>query len=754
MRAAHSLKGAARILDLVNVAQLAHVLEECLLGARSARLVLSSSDVDLLLQAVDSIKGAARIIADRLPGGRAQVETAALVTTQRLSALARRSAMAASLAGAVAQTPQELSLPGVGPVQVATPPRLSRAPVVFHVQKAFEQALGSRSMPARSIPVRSIPVPSRRTPPYRPRQPKSGERVLRVAADSMERLVGLAGESLVESRRVASFARGLQRMRKRHSALIDTLDAIERSIAGLPAAAEARERCDEARAEAREYAASMVQHAGELDDYIRRAEVLGESLYREALKSRMRPFADGTAGFPRLTRDLARELGKRVRLEISGESTEVDRDVLDGLEGPLSHLVRNALDHGIESPEQRARQGKPEIALCRIEAHHHAGMLSIAVSDDGRGIDPETIRVQVVERGLTSAVLAANLSAPELFEFLFLPGFSTAPSVSEISGRGVGLDVVRTSVEALGGTARVHSEPGVGCTFHLQLPVTRSVVRAVVAEIAGEAYAFPLLRIERIDRVPVSDVKRLENRPYFVLEGVPIALIGGRDALGLSGSSTRQPILNVIVVGDEQTRFGLVVDELCGEHDLVVRPLDPRLGKVQDIAAAAILSDGWPTLIVDVDDLMRSLDRMVQAAPAAAVEGAISVVPVAARKRVLVVDDSIMVREAERQLLVNRGYEVDVAVDGVDGLNTVRRRSYDLVITDIDMPRMNGIELVRSIKEDPALRAIPVVIVSYKDREEDRMRGLSAGANYYLSKSSFHDDKLVEAVEDLVGAAS
>ncbi|HEX2676117.1 MAG TPA: response regulator, partial [Polyangiales bacterium] len=416
---------------------------------------------------------------------------------------------------------------------------------------------------------------------------------------------------------------------------------------------------------------------------------------------------------------------------------------------------RNALDHGIEPPEDRVAAGKPEVAVIHIEARHHAGMLSITVGDDGRGIDPERIREKVVDRGLlANPALAATLSRAELLDFLFLPGFSTAESVSEISGRGVGLDVVKNSVEALGGSVRVTSELTKGTVFHLQLPVTRSVIRAVVAEIASEKYAFPLLRIDRIDRLPLAAVKTMENRQYILIDDTPVSLVSARHVMGVPEAEQDGAELNVVVVSDRKQRFGIVVDEFCGEQDLVVRPLDARLGKIQDIAAAAILIDGTAALIVDVDDMVRSIERMIQGGRMNRVTGTRGMPLLAAKKRVLVVDDSITVRESERQLLKNRGYDVDVAVDGVEGWSSVRNAHYDLVITDIDMPRMNGIELVKSIKGDAKLAGMPVVIVSYKDREEDRMRGLEAGANYYLTKSSFHDDKLVEAVEDLIGGAT
>jgi two-component system, chemotaxis family, sensor histidine kinase and response regulator WspE len=326
--------------------------------------------------------------------------------------------------------------------------------------------------------------------------------------------------------------------------------------------------------------------------------------------------------------------------------------------------------------------------------------------------------------------------------------------VTEISGRGVGLDVVQDMVKSVGGVVRVASRAGKGTRFTLQLPITMSVIRALLVRIAGEPYAFPLNRIDRIVRVPRDEVRRLEGRPHFLLDDQLVGLVDAVQVLELPESGGAEDPMPVVVVSDRNHRFGMVVDAFLGERDLDVRPLDPRLGKPPDINSASVLDDGWPVLIVDVEDLVRSIDNLLgnrrlksSAGPSAATRARKPV------KRVLVVDDSITVRELERQLLEGRGYAVDVAVDGVDGWNAVRAGDYHLVISDVDMPRMDGIGLVRSIKQDPRLKSTPVVIVSYKDREEDRMRGLDAGADGYLTKSSFHDQTFLDAVADLIGEA-
>jgi two-component system sensor histidine kinase and response regulator WspE len=355
---------------------------------------------------------------------------------------------------------------------------------------------------------------------------------------------------------------------------------------------------------------------------------------------------------------------------------------------------------------------------------------------------------------LATAEIASRLTETELLEFLFLPGLTMKDAVTEISGRGVGLDVVQDTLKQVRGTVRVSTQPGQGTRFQLQLPLTLSVVRTLLVQIADEPYALPLAQIVRTARIPGSSVEYLEGRPHFTHGGRPTGLVGGRRVIRGEDADLAAPELNIVVLGSRERTYALVVDRFLGECELVVHTLDPRLGKVKDVAAAAVMEDGSPVLILDVEDLIRSIEKL-------ATEGRIGGIgrpgtgAVQQRlRRVLVVDDSLTVREVQRKLLVSSGYEVDVATDGMDGWNAVRTGHFDLVITDIDMPRMDGIELVTLIKKDPHVKSLPVMIVSYKDRPEDRRRGLDAGADHYLAKTSFHDAALLDAVRDLIGEAA
>jgi two-component system sensor histidine kinase and response regulator WspE len=379
------------------------------------------------------------------------------------------------------------------------------------------------------------------------------------------------------------------------------------------------------------------------------------------------------------------------------------------------------------------------------------GMLSITIADDGRGVDTEKLRKTIVKRKMVNKQMAANLSESELLDFLFLPGFSTKQEVTEISGRGVGLDVVHSVIQEMRGQIRASSKPGKGMRIQLLLPLTLSVMRSLLVTISGQPYAFPLARIERILNVNKQTLKVMDEQQYMTLDDKHIGLVEASQVLELNASAHNDDEYSVIIVGDRSKEYGIVVDEFLGERDLAVHLLDNRLGKIKDISAGALMEDGTPLLIVDVDDLIRSIDVLVSGERLKKLSESKQNNTDQVRKKILVVDDSITVREVERNLLESRGYDVDIAVDGMDGWNTIRNTDYDLVISDIDMPRMNGFEFVGLIKSDPNLKDIPVMIVSYKDREEDREQGLRVGADYYLTKGSFHDESLIDAVQDLIG---
>jgi len=581
----------------------------------------------------------------------------------------------------------------------------------------------------------------------------ASDRTLRVAAENLDRLLALSGQAVVEARTLRPFNDSLLTVLHRHREAAADLQRLRTRLIDEAVGEPLRVAFDEAIRSVEDSADELAERLGVLETFDRRHLALSNQLYEAALASRMRPFSDITGGYPRMLREVARALGKQVHLTIVGEATQVDRDILSLLDAPIGHLLRNAADHGIESTEQRAATGKSPEGQILIEARHVAGTLVIEISDDGGGIDIEAVRAAVVRRGLVKAGIAERLSEAELLEFLMLPGFSMRDQVTAVSGRGVGLDVVQTTVRQVRGSLRISQTRGVGTRFRLQLPLTLSVMRCLLADVDHEPYAFPLAHIRRALRVPHASVETIEGRPHFTLEGQAVALVLASQIFRSVAPSENEEGLSVIVLGNTEETYGLIVDRFRDERMLVVQPLDPRLGKVSDIAAASLMEDGSPVLIADVEDLMRSMAKLASAARGGVVARSSANATRVRRKRVLVVDDSLTVRELQRKLLSNGGYDVSVAVDGMEGWNALMSERFDLVVTDVDMPRIDGIELVMMIRRDPEFRSLPVMIVSYKDRPEDRQRGLDAGADHYLAKSSFHDAALLDAVHDLIGDA-
>ena len=719
MRAAHSVKGAARIINLDGAIGLAHSMEECLVRIQKGTEIPTASRIDELLRGSDIL----RSLADH----KSEDEARAWLEQE---------------AGPISALAEGLNLPpkaGVSAV-VVVPTAKPVAPAAIPVAPTATPVAPAVT-PAPTVV--KVATPPAATPSAASAPSAASDAAVLVSSSSLERLLQLSGEALVEARRLESIRRTLTRAKiaqRQLTAALDSLQVTGRHAGdAMTAVATSRDALDEA--------------LHQVEDHLRRGEELASALHNEAVSSRMRPFGDACGGLARSVRDVARTLGKEVRLIIAGEQVPVDREILRQLEAPLGHLVRNAIDHGIESPDERVAAGKMRQASLRVEARHHAGSLIVEVREDGRGIDRTNLRARIISKKLSEASIVETLGDAELFDFLFLPGFSTAAAVTDISGRGVGLDVVQSMAHSVGGSIEVRSSPA-GTSFAMRLPVTLSVVRAAVISIAGETYALALARLERIDRIARSELKTVEGRLTTVIRGEIVGLVHATEILQLKASTQSESAdeLAIVSVLAGSRTVGFVVDSFLGEEDLVVRRMDARLGDVAHVDAASIRENGDLLLILDADDLVQSALQLLEQGKLRGDEGR-AAISKRKQRRVLVVEDSITVREVERQMLLRAGYAVDTAVDGMDGWNAVQKVKYDLVVSDVDMPRMNGIEFVRKMRADRRYETLPVVIVSYKDREEDRIAGLEAGASAYLTKGSFQDQSFLQTIADLIGAA-
>ena len=658
MRAAHSLKGAARIVGMTPVVALTHAMEDRFVTAQGG-LAVQADELTVLLRGVDVLRSIGSLTEDAMPAWIAAQEGAV-------------AGLVGQLGGGVAE----------GPVAVLDRP----AEVVPH----------------------------------------GSETNLRITTLRFDRVVALSSESVVRAHALEHLSESIVQVRAKLDRMIPQLAEGAVQVEEVSAVrAQVTVLLDAMHTAAHAYA----QNAGEL--------------HREVMLAKMRPFSDVVPGLQRLVHETAAELGKSVAFTVEGGRAEVDRDILERLRAPLEHLLRNALDHGVETPAERALRGKSPQAAVVLKASHENGRFVVLLSDDGAGIVLDDVRARAVAKGLVLAAVAAELQRDEVLEFLFLPGFSTRTEVSEVSGRGYGLDIVQTMVQAAGGSVQVSSEAGVGTEFKVTLPVSRSLLRVMLVEVDGQVYCFPLARLARVAAVDVrydgdTAVAEEDGQSWPVMQ-LANALHDAQERV-MAGPAT---VLFFLRENGREAKIAFAVDRLVGETTVAVRALDARLGKLPGIAAVTLTAENVPMLIVAPDDVLRFAEQKRERRLA---EGA-------ARGSVLVVDDSPTVRQMLRRTLLRERYRVAVAEHGGSAWNLLQVEEFDLLVSDVDMPEMNGIELVERVRAKARLQHLPVILLSYKGREEDRRRGLEAGADAYISKGEFDERAFLRMVEDLIGPA-
>lgn len=692
MRSAHSIKGAARMVGIGGVVKIAHAMEDVFVAAQNMQITLNRGSIDLLFICTDLLQ---------------QIEN-------------------------------------ISSTDVAQWTDTNTSNLITCIHELERVHNGEEITTVENIIIKETKSPDTTL------QSNTADNMVRVSTERINKLVGLAGELTVSTNWIHGYSDSLLTLKRKHNDILDQIDRLRSIIEDSKHSELENKLITSIQHKAEEYRENITDHIMSLDNFDRRSSNLTSQINHEIVSSRMRPFSDSTQGYKRMVRDISHSLNKKVLLEIEGENTLVDRDILEKLDAPLNHMIRNAIDHGIETPEERIQKGKTDTGTIKLSASHQSGRLRVQVKDDGRGVDIENLRDKILNKKLVNQNMAENLSKSELLDFLFLPSFSTRSEVTELSGRGVGLDVVHSALQDVRGKLHADTELDQGMEINMELPLTLSIIRSLLVDINNELYAFPLAKIQSLITINKQDISIFEDKQYITVDNKHIGLIHCAQILGLQNSLSNDNEIPIIIIGDWNMSYGLVVDNIIGERGLALRTLNKKLGKIKDISSAAITDDGEPVLVFDVDDLQQSIQDIISGKDLYKV-GIDNNQDITTQKHVLVVDDSLTVREIEKKLLESRGYLVDVAIDGVDGWNIVRSGKYDLVISDIDMPRMNGIEFITMIKNDAALRSIPVMMVSYKDRPEDKQKGLEAGADYYLTKGSFHDDTLLDAVIDLIG---
>ncbi len=488
--------------------------------------------------------------------------------------------------------------------------------------------------------------------------------------------------------------------------------------------------------------------AKNLADDVSRGSVVVNELQEQGMRLRMLPVSTVFATLPRAVRELARSFKKDVELVMEGGETELDKKVLEEINDPLIHILRNAVDHGVEPADVRAESGKPEKAIIRMSARQEGDHIVIEVSDDGAGIDAEKVKKAAVRKGYVAQSEADAMSDRAATYLIFEKGFSTSAIITEMSGRGVGMDVVREFiVEKLKGSLDVSSKLGEGTTFKLTIPLTLAIIRALMLRVGGRVFALPTASVEETMRLEPSEIVKAEGQDVIRSQRRTVPVVQLADILGVPTGASNNGKRAIVTVGFSGHRIGFVVDDFVGEQQIVIKTLGSHLRKVDNVAGVTILGAGEVVPILNVQDLMMNARSRGRHRRHADERAEVRDRP----RRVLICEDSFTTRELERSIFEAAGYEVEVAMDGQQGLVKLKEDlDIDAVITDAQMPNMTGFELTRAIKGDSRLREIPVVIVTSLERDEEKAEGIGAGADAYITKSVFNQDTLLDTVERLM----
>lgn len=495
----------------------------------------------------------------------------------------------------------------------------------------------------------------------------------------------------------------------------------------------------------------LTQLRSKLYEDSRRLGFVSEQLGNGIRTIRLLPFSSIFNQFPRLVHELAQTLHKDVELVLEGADVVADKRILEELKDPIMHILRNAIYHGLEDPAQRLKSGKSSRGKIVIRASQSSDHINLEVQDDGRGLDLAKIKRIALKQGFINEEQLASMTDVQIQALILTPGFTTTRLVTEISGRGVGLDVVRANVEKLKGTIQIDSKPGMGVTFRLQLPLTLSTIRVQIVGVQDRSYALPLEAIQFSRRFKVSDLFSMKGRQALSLNGQPVAVVYLGHLLELQNSAFSQAeALHVTFLNVENELFGLIIDELLDETEVMLKPQSQLLKRVRNVAAATILMSGEICPVLNPSDLLKSMRKHYLQGGHGTVRSEALAANDQRRKTLLLVEDSMTTRTQEKRILESAGYNVVTAVDGLDAYHKFQSSRFDGVVSDVEMPNMNGFALTEAIRKDKQHADIPIILVTSLSSEADQRRGLEAGANAYLVKSAFDQKVLLDCLARLV----
>lgn len=657
LRSAHTLKGSANMVDLVELAGVAHRLEDLLKNLQNGEQELSSDLVDVLLVATDALE--------------------ALMSQAQSS----------------------------GGISVN----------VDSVVKALETGTISGEQAVEEA-----------APDYEGTERRTS---VRASVERLDQLVNHMGEILLSQKA----------MNARQRQMTNLLNQMDIALS--------RQQGTNDDLSLKALRSNMVSLINDFERDRLQFGYQAEDVYRRTMELRLLPLATITDDFERSLRNLARNLNKEINFTVQGQGVELDRNMLDAVKPILLHVLNNAVDHGIEDPDTRIRLGKPKAGLIALHAQFEGNFIQISIRDDGHGLDPEKIRSLAVKRGVLSAEAAAAMSDEAVIYMVFEPGFSTREFITDVSGRGVGLDVVKSNLDQIKGNLSLHSELGVGTELILRLPLSMAIFTGLMVECCDETFVFPQHYVAEVLRVSPNDILEEMGREVVRLRDTSIPLCSLPQFLEQEQAAKVNEQLTVLVLSFREQRMGLLVDRTLELQEVVVKDLGCQLKSIEYFSGSTILGDGTPALIVSIADLFAASHGRQTLHLRRTYENEQKM---AKRGRILVVDDSITTRTMEKNILETNDYEVVVAVSGFDALDKLNAGRFDLMVSDVEMPGMNGFELTKKVRQREDTSDLPVIIVSSLASDDDRRQGMEAGAQAYIVKGSFKQGVLLDTVETLI----
>ncbi len=746
MREAHSLKGDARMLGVKDVATLAHQWEHLLGTIYRQEAEVSSEICDRLYQGLDAI---AALVQEAVTGEPSGVDT--FHTLARL--------MGSQPTESQVTSESETSSEAPTPEPTPTPETPEETEASADVSEEPTTSKPTPAEPAIPDPANTSGVSS-----------SNGEYridTIRVETRHLDTLMTQAGELTVTNVR---FSHRLAELEEAIALWEDwSREAFNNRINVHQMQRGDREQALKQLQDLQDSVEQRLEKLGKIVTHLQKAtyedttrlDNLTQDLENDIRTLRLLPLSTIFNLMPRMVRDLSHQQQKQVNFAIEGGDTHADKRILEEIKDPLMHIIRNAIDHGLETPSEREAAGKPAVGTLYLRGYQTANGIAIEVEDDGRGLDLDKIRQKALQKGLYHSEELENMSTNQLQALIFEPGFSTSTTITEVSGRGVGLDVVRTNVEHLKGSIEVESQVGQGCTIRIHLGTTLATAHVLLVESQSIPFALPVEFVDTSLFVSSDDIFAIEGRETILLSEHPVSVVPLAKILELpeapngseskfrqaSGNENRQqkdlPCI-VIKVGEE--KLGLLVDKLLDEQDVILKPQSKLLRRIRNIAGATILGTGQVCMVLNPTDLLKSVRQTptVQKVSQVVAETESQV------GSILVVEDSIAIRTQEKRILESAGYEVTTAVDGWDGFNKLQTHPFDAIVSDIQMPNMDGLELTRQVRQNPKYQELPIILVTSMANEEDKKKGAQAGANAYITKSSFNQEVLLETLQRLV----